>query len=787
MNPARNPKIRTKPGFWAILPLGLTLVGCFKDDGVIFPDQEGLTPLASISGKAANEGDTALSAKRWLQLGKPKITLVWQFVGPKAYGEVFEKSSVDVSAPFAFSVEIRNPPPPEVLASQEPVIASFWLYADRNGNGRLDRIVHPELRTLNGKVDSLREIYERKAAEFKEASVALESRIPVTDTFYLESTGTLIHAAGGRFDTLFMGKSPEDAGTYQEIIFRRYRLLKDFNGWENFFALRKKAHDYSMSSTPVIGHALRLVYQDWCKRFPIPGQESRFESALMAATQAALNYNIALYQSVGAGVRKGWADYPYAGFDSSGQDWVAGKSRWYHLIYLPDQASLNSLLEAERGGSFRIDNVGGLRRGYNLTFCDEQYRCRILSSRDSILIDLGETNAYFDPLSKPIEPMMKDYTPVPIGPAALKVLEGEYRYKPFHSITILSRYGDLWGDIPDYGLHRLTPVDSLRFFAPGSELQLEFVASEKGVIEKLLLFRNQERAVVIKMDTLGQGEATARKVDSVYSQPRGRLPPSLLSHLPPAFDYRKDSALVKWSEAGDSAMVAIPRLPGQTFYPMNDSQLSSRSSQDRLTLRRNGMGTINGISYATFAGEFFLPAFGYKPRLPADLFSDTLPRSRLVSAGDGTGRDTYVNLGGSHRYACSEDGLFLRSGDGWIARMGAGGGGDSISMGIGGVPSLVFRIAGLEGKSVKLELRICQEKSGKPGRILFSLRGGAAEDRRQDLIAENHWVNPLEKGASLSWEPIFIPSDPYYLGLDQTATADAPFFYSFDHYRIYSD
>jgi hypothetical protein len=70
----------------------------------------------------------------------------------------------------------------------------------------------------------------------------------------------------------------------------------------------------------------------------------------------------------------------------------------------------------------------------------------------------------------------------------------------------------------------------------------------------------------------------------------------------------------------------------------------------------------------------------------------------------------------------------------------------------------------------------------------MTLRGGSgAHGPYPDLIAEPDWVRPGIKGDTLSFSPIKIPSDPYYLELSQVHTYDDSLYYSFDGYKAWSD
>jgi hypothetical protein len=89
---------------------------------------------------------------------------------------------------------------------------------------------------------------------------------------------------------------------------------------------------------------------------------------------------------------------------------------------------------------------------------------------------------------------------------------------------------------------------------------------------------------------------------------------------------------------------------------------------------------------------------------------------------------------------------------------------------------------------VKLEVAACGEKGGKQGGVLMALNGGAsAEGPFTRSLAESDWVRPGDKGATVSFSHIPIPSDPYYLELRKVRTWNDSLYYAFDGYRAWSD
>ncbi|HKP98311.1 MAG TPA: hypothetical protein VJ385_21455 [Fibrobacteria bacterium] len=781
---------------WILVSLcGAALVSCLRDGGFVSPDEEKNLPvLASFQGRAITK-KTPLDGERALEITNPKIALVWQFVGPSSFGVAFDKFSVGSNPPYKFSAELKNSPPPEIADSDEPVIGTFWLYSDGNGNDTLDRLVHPKVAEHDADLAKLQKAYKRGLERLREVSDELSQRIPSKDTFLVDSTGTFIRLTGGRLDTLFVSSGPRDVNMWNEVLFRRYRLLRNFNGWQNFFALRKKTDDSYRTIIPMADHSYLQIFEDWRKLLPKKGMEEEFEKRLKEAGFAYLTF-IGTVQAVQKeAADSGWADYPYEGFSIPGADWVVGKSRRHFVLYFPTGYSLEQVLEAERGGSFRVDNIDKLHLGYNLLDCDDQYRCLVMSPKDSVYLELGQHEAFFNPPSSELKFPVQDFSPRTVPVETLKTLSGYFLYRPNRPITLDVRDGEAWCHVPDLGAHRLEPADSNRFFAQGADMQLEFVRTRGGAIGKLLLYSHGERAVAVRIDSIATPDL-AQALARIRALKPVSLPESLRTALPGKFSYGKDTVgkddtlRAHYSTGGDSIVLSYSGLPPQAFLPLNDSEAFSPASEDRLAFARNEAGVVTGMRFIRPTGSFFLPNTGYRPRKPVDFFSDTGAAPTLsqpASVSGGSGKDSYVKLGAQKRYACSQDGFFLKAGDGWVDALRKGATGDSISLQDSG-DGLVFKVTGQAGKRIRLELVVCGEKGGKQGRILMAMRGGSsAQGPYGDPVAESDWVRPSVAGDTLSFSPIRIPADPYYLDLRQVHTYDDSLFYSFDGYRAWSD
>jgi hypothetical protein len=775
----------------ACIGIAFCLSHCFRDDGLTLPGREGnATLLRRFQGHAHNEGDTTLSSKRFFKLRDPKIALVWQFLGPRLSGHAFDGGVVSVSSPYEFSVTMNNPPPPEIALSPDPVIGAFWLYSDGDGDGKLTRLSHPEMQAKGRYVDSLKRNMAVAKDSLRAASKLYDHRVPYTDTFYLDTKGNLIHPRGAKADTLNRGMKSGEDGSVQSFLFRRSIALNDMDGWEWFFILRKKGWQSVFSRKPVADGGMMFILQDWRKLFPIPGKEDEFEAKAASAGAASYAYASGFEEALYTAEVNHWVDYPYEGFESPGQDWVAGKSRWYSVLYFPTDASVRKVVDAEGAAAFRVDGLDRLRRGYNLLHCDDQYVCEVLGEEDSVVIDLGEKESYFNPPAGGIPQLpISDFKPASVPDSSLLKFEGTYALQPFEPITVVFRAGRLWADVPGRGLLGLTSVDPLRFYDAAQAIQFQFVVRVGGV-SKLMCYVEGQVWVAPRLDVSVPLASMKAKVDSLLSIHAKPMATSLSTALPIRLEYGKDTLIL--NAHGDSLSLAAPGMFPRYFLTLNDSEAASPTSSERIRLLRNDSGAVTHAILVGTTGEQYLPNTAYRPRLPLDLFPHTLvesgrpdTQSVLISSDNGSGRDTYVKVGGGKRYSNSQDGYFLRAGDGWIMDLSKEGRSDSISL-ESQAGGMIFRIEGMAGKRIRLELDLCKEK-GKTARNRFLIRGGKADGNWDRVLSEDAWTPAVETGSTALWESIPIPSNPYYIFVSPIRTHDAPFYYAADGYRIFSD
>ena len=773
------------PGLLAVLA---ALSGCMPQGEILDPADGGNLPsLGVFRGQASTENiDTAFST-RYLGMDKPKVALVWQFIGPKQFTyDATDGVVKEALIPFKFILDVRNPPGKEIMDSPDLALASFWLYQDGNNNGKMDCLLHPSLLEMNLSVDDLYAIYLEALDKVLEVSQVMNPRVAVVDTYFIGTYGTTVHKNGDRLDTIWTGTEKGIPGVqvpHVAILDTRYRILNNANRWERFFALRKRANDYFRLTTPVAGFAMAIEYPYERKLFPLPGKEAEFEARVSEATWKLAGFNTGYTAMITNAFEGKWTDYPYDNRKAECPDWVAGRSRQHFLLYFRNQATLNEMLEAERGSSFSVTGKERLRPGYNLIRCDANYDCHVLKTDDSVQIDLGTSEDYFNPPNVPLVKPVETPKEIAVPEARLKRLSGAYRFQPFHPFCMTVENGNLWVSIPDQGGFRLMASDSLHFFAPAADLQIQ-VVGEAANPEKLLLYRDDKRYVAVFDSTLEIPEAIRERLRSFAARSRVSIGRPALKGMEGGFVFGSKTLTVE-APSGDSLRVSIPGFKPHFFQPASDTVYFSPYSDRQITFRRNESGDVTGIELLLGDSVVAAPSVLLQPRTAQQLFpeAEIANPDSVVSASDGSHKDVYVGLDAKGHYPGSADLRFVGSGDGWVAHLDPGLPGDSVSL-PNGEGGMLFKATGIKGLSAALELRLRRDMRGGAGRVRFRVRGGEDPSRLDRALCDDFWTK-FEGDSALvlagAWP---IPSDPYYFRIERIRTADAAPAVAVDSYRV---
>ncbi|MDB5047212.1 MAG: hypothetical protein JWO30_283 [Fibrobacteres bacterium] len=771
------------PAFAAAALLG-GLTSCMRGDGFASPsDERNLRPLGTFTGKALFGTDTA-ARSRVIDLVHPKVAVLWRSVGHRDKVTSSGQAVIDAFPPFAFTVNLLQPPPKEVIDAPEISFGLVCLFSDVNGNGSFDRVMDPRFTPGYAVVDSLTHVYER-ARDSLAAHSMTEHRRLVTEFFHLEPSGLIVREDGNTPDTMWSKDVVlnNDGDIGFESFLGYVRVLELQNRWERFFAQRKKDNEYFYKEFPTLEHPRSFEIRYERSIFPKPGQEEEFNRW---AKRTILAWNIFGVESVRLLQKAfvtGMLDYPFSGYGEPGQDWMAGRSITDLLLFLPTEASLDSLRDAVAGSSFRIDHSERMRQGYNLVHCDDQYVCDVRAVRDSILVYLGASEAYFNapatPSKSPFPSPGKKPAVTPVQ--ALAAFQGRYALNGSDTVTLADRGGELWCDAVGLGLLRVLPIDSFGVYSPKVDFQGLLTPGEFGRPDRLVQYQGDYRFVFEHMGTSVPDDLLSR-IDRASGFIRVDLPDSVLGRFAGIFDYGGDTLRITLA-GGDSLNAAIPGLAKLVFHAAGDSLFRCPWGEWSLAFQGFNGRSFDRVVFANGGVKKNVPAFGQLPSKLVKSVREDDSGIQWVSAQAGTGRDVSVEVNGRNHYACSDDGLFLRPGDGYLEGFSRTGPTDSISLRQGG-DLAAFRIPGMQGKTAVLELRQCAERIAKSKRIRISVWAGSDRENLRLLYGDHQWMDSDTSGVYWSFDSLAVDSDPFYLVLKQEDTRDAPFRNAFDGYRL---
>lgn len=782
---------------YLLLLSALLFTACWDDDGLSGP-QTRPKPLASFksSGVSLATSDTATKPDyegRLLAMSDPQIALVWQFVGPKQFIRAPSAAVVNSKSPYDFNADLWDPPAAEVLDNPDLAIAQFWLFCDRNKNGTLDRLVHPEMAKVNARIDSLYGIYQQALAEVVASGVVVPEGVEVKDTLYVGASGVVTVKYGNREDTLWTPRSAAEV-PYGPLstIQTRFRVLSYQNEWERFFSLRKRNNDYHHTLHPAPGYvyAAELPYRR--KIFPRPGGEQAFEAICRRMFAAYTDYILLGQAALGQAIAAGYPDYPYNGDTVAGADFVFARSRGHFILYLKNQEALDQLRGGEATSSFNVRGLLKAKTGYNLITCDDQYRCEVLDQDAPIRLDRGSTDAFFNPPpSKVLPPVQVPASPSSEPPRALDLPEaglqrfaGFYNYLSFQPLRFLVKEGALWADDPNEGLLRLFAADSLVLLSPVRTLQYQFVSDDQGRILKVFAVRGSQRFVGVRDSTLGTGDLGSR-IDRLLAPAGMALSAARASTLAGLrFDHGGDT--LRTETDGDAGLrLLVPGLYPQRLVATDTSTLVSRALALSVSFPGDADGNIPGAFLERNGRRVFAPAIGFRPKTAREVFPglpDTLADTASASAG--SGRDRFPTLDMKPRFAHLGDSAFLRMGDGWVDKVVAGG--DGMTFGQGG-DHLLLRIPAQSGKAVSVVFTLVPERGAGKRRVRFSLHGGDSRDSQDKNLGGETWIEFNDKPVTLTAGPFPVGTEPYFVRVQQVATADRALAYVFGGYIAVTD
>lgn len=755
---------------------------CLDEGGFVSAsDERNLRPLGEFVGKAV-EGDPAFQG-RALHLVHPKVVIQWRAVGLRDRITLSPQKAIDAVTPYKFSLSVVHPPPEEISSASEIAFGIISLFSDDNGNGTFDRLMHPDYAAEFAVIDSL----SKDAADAQWDLMAISEikvRRPVIERYYIDAPGILTTADMDVPDTVWSQKFNSDPKGWADYLAVRQRILGNRNRWEAFFARRKKDNEFYRRQYPAMGHSVGVEIRYDRALFPKPGHEVEFERRVRKVLFSKFAVNQASERFLYDAMVSGTMDYPFTGYNTPGKDWMAGRTIQDLLLYLPTQATLDTLLEAIPTGSFRISNLERLHPGYNLFRCDDQYNCDVRAPGDSILIYLGTSEAFFNQPPSPSRNPFKGGQATVTLPSADKFasMQGRYALNGSDTVSVAIRNGKLWCETTGMGLLRVLPMDSLGVMSPIMDFQGLFTPGlNANTPDRFVEYIHTYRIVTLSLGTPVRSDLWER-IERLDGFKRADISDSILRRSSGFFDYNDDSLIVS-STGKDSLKVTIPGYLPTAFFPLNDSLFQSPWGELALEFQGFNGQYYNRVIFLNGSSKKVVPNFRVTPSYLVKSGPNPAGGMEWVSDQKGTGHDTYKGLNGRSRYTCSEDGAFLRPGDGFLAELGRTAADDSISLRKGG-DYATFRFPGMKGKIAFLELRQCAEATMKSKRVRVSIWGGSDPATQHLLYGDHQWMGSDTGGIYWGFDSLSIDSDPYYLTLKEENTQDTPFSNAFDGYRL---
>ncbi len=645
------------------LALLVTLwAGCFRDEGIVDVTKPGnIAPLAKFRGRAYNEGDTTLPSNRLLELVHPTIALVYHYIGTRENIRTMTEGVVATSPPFAFQIEMKQAPPSSIQHDDEVAVGLFWLFSDRNGNGKFDRGTHPEYAKKLQEIDSLTHLYYQVNDSLLAISEIHLEGVAVEETTLVGAQGLTLIRNGIKVDTVWPAM-PAFSTTAMDAPFARQKVVLAQDRWEKFFDLRKRSNSISYSAIPNADYSLEMVMRYSRRLFPKSGMESKFNQGVIDLALLSTKKSVLATKYQGEAFQKGWLDYPYTGFEEPGADWGAGRSRDQFVFFFPTWKSIDIMRRAEKSSSFKIANVHQIVPGYNLMECDDQYNCRRLDESAEIKIYMGKSELYFNPPS-----VTKPFA-LPTVDSTLWIknvdVEGTYPFQPGIDFSVQKVGADFWLDAALFGMTRLQMVDSVRGVGMGLAMQIQFVSNEKHEVEKMILDWKGERYVAVKTSnriSAGRSENVTNHAQAQESE----LSTGITVSLKQSYRWYGLDTL-KFSEASSkSVWLSGKGIPKQKFVAVDSNTLISQFSGIELKWRRKS---------DQMEGEWYLLTGGTEYRIPPIFLMGTqndtagLGAYGLIQDVQGTARETFVDFQGKPRFSCAEDSLYLVNGDSGLRR-----------------------------------------------------------------------------------------------------------------------
>lgn len=479
----------------------LLLSSCLLDPN---KQPEPRKPIITFSGSATiiPEGQTDIN--RSIKIPNPQIAVIWQYFG--GYTKQFHykaNSLVNAVAPYNFNADFFDYPPKELMETKDPVIGSFWMYSDYNQNNQLDDFYHPEYSSAINILTEKNQQYLKELDDFLTQVEKQNLAQRTLEVFYLDVHGNLsIETPQGEvflFNLQDLNlKESEFRGKFGEKIFEeRMKILQNRNKWEEFFVLRHGSVKLNRVTTTTITSTQKVRYELTYMRRLYPKNQTllEFEKKSFAVSNSGAKL-LESYDSTEALANTNkWKDYGYK--RKLDKDWVVGRSRWYYVLYIPNQLEKDQITAAERWSPYQTENPHNLKIGFNLFNCNYELKCEIFQNFNDITIDFGEKDSlYVQPRNFKHLPLGKDSIPER-NDFPSREYTGIYEFAPFSYWYVWTEGKEIWFHFPKKETFSLKYAERDFFASNLTQSQIRFYTPSDSLLTKMILFQNKFKAAAL--------------------------------------------------------------------------------------------------------------------------------------------------------------------------------------------------------------------------------------------------------------------------------------------------
>ncbi|MGL1935011.1 MAG: DUF3471 domain-containing protein [Fibrobacterales bacterium] len=739
----------------------ITLLFCIFSftscDGKISnPNSDNIKPILDVNGYSS------IQSGRFTKLANiqnPKIALVWQEMdGAKISRYPIEIiSNVSPAAPFSFSSKLLENPPLYMNDYHNIFVGNFYLYSDNNKNQTLDMLVHPDYEPYIDSLSKLKQDFIHEKQKLLELS-NINKPTPSGERYYITNESKLLFHTETGIDSSWF-KSPLFKGIEPgKISHRRQQLLQCLNKWESFLGSRANMVSVQTDTLHHKQHNLQLTQKYLRKLFAKPDNDSLFQSQLKTTTKAALDYYSLIIWVRNSRISTQKNEYIYTPAYSN--DWIAGMSIWNYVFYLYDENDLNEIISINQYvtsiGKTLISNPQDLSIGYNVLECNIEYNCKILSSLDSVKIELGDEACYIEGCQRDLE-VLSSRTKIQLPDSLLQMYQGHYKTPDStNQLHVTFSHGSLWVKNNQNNVFKISAATKTIFFNSIYNTEIEFVIDSTS---NSLISHNNNSFIQMQKFT---SPFDSLNIDSIISSilfPKTvEIKPLTLEQYSGLYVLSKTSNLTIVPD-NDHLIVSFPGIGFYKMYPISQDTFVHKESLLQIVFHKNEKGTITELSYESSHQNFIAPAYEYSPRNASYFNYDLNQFTPIVTSGHGSQLIVSDILEDS--YNCLTDLAAISSKDNGLSSL------------TPYTPSyyyfgqqlnpLIFEISDSLSQ-INLSIHACPNQATDSTQLRLSITGGNSIGSLNTFIQDPHTVTFHKEGTTISINPIQIPKKlPYFI------------------------